>query len=194
MNSSETTLKPIVQNIVATVDLCVKIDNLEIIAQKVNNAEYNPQRFAAVIMRIREPKTTALVFRTGKMVVTGAKSLNASKVAARKYVSIINKAGFNAVFSEAHYKVQNMTATVTMGFPIRLEALIYAYPNISTYEPELFPGLIFRMQDPKVVFLVFVSGKVVVTGVKSEEIIVDSIKKLYNQLQPFRKSSVLIQK
>lgn len=58
------------------------------------NAEYNPKRFAAVIMRIREPRTTALIFSSGKMVCTGAKSEEDSRLAARKYARIIQKLAF----------------------------------------------------------------------------------------------------
>ena len=68
------------RNIVATVNLDCRLD-LKTIALHARNAEYNPKRFAAVIMRIREPKTTALIFASGKMVVTGAKSEDDSKLA-----------------------------------------------------------------------------------------------------------------
>jgi hypothetical protein len=85
------------QNIVATVNLDCRLD-LKTIALHARNAEYNPKRFAAVIMRIREPKTTALIFASGKMVVTGAKSEDDSKLASRKYARIIQKLGFNAKF------------------------------------------------------------------------------------------------
>ena len=71
---------PDVQNVVSTVNLGIQLD-LKRIALKARNAEYNPRRFAAVIMRIREPKTTALIFSSGKMVVTGAKSEETSKIA-----------------------------------------------------------------------------------------------------------------
>lgn len=81
---------PTLQNIVATVNLDCRLD-LKTIALHARNAEYNPKRFAAVIMRIREPKTTALIFASGKMVVTGAKSEDDSKLASRKYARIIQK-------------------------------------------------------------------------------------------------------
>jgi transcription initiation factor TFIID TATA-box-binding protein len=90
------------------------------------------------------------------MIVTGAKKLEDSINAAKKYTAIIQKIGFPVKFNS--YKVQNMTATCDVGFPIRLEGLIYAHAAHSTYEPELFPGLIYRMVDPKVVILIFVSG------------------------------------
>lgn len=89
---------PTLQNIVATVNLSARLD-LKTIALHARNAEYNPKRFAAVIMRIREPKTTALVFASGKMVVTGAKSEDDSRLASRKYARIIQKLGFNAKFT-----------------------------------------------------------------------------------------------
>lgn len=74
--------------------------DLKTIALHARNAEYNPKRFAAVIMRIREPRTTALIFSSGKMVVTGAKSEDLSRLAARKYARIVQKLGFNAKFTE----------------------------------------------------------------------------------------------
>ncbi|KAF2642539.1 TBP-domain-containing protein [Massarina eburnea CBS 473.64] len=133
---------PTLQNIVATVNLSARLD-LKTIALHARNAEYNPKRFAAVIMRIREPKTTALVFASGKMVVTGAKSEDDSKLASRKYARIIQKLGFNAKFSD--FKIQNIVGSTDIKFPIRLEGLASHHHTFSSYEPELFPGLIYRM-------------------------------------------------
>jgi transcription initiation factor TFIID TATA-box-binding protein len=133
-------------------------------------------------MRIRDPKTTALIFASGKMVVTGAKSEDDSRLAARKYARIIQKLGFDAKFSE--FKIQNIVGSCDVKFPIRLEGLAYSHGQFSSYEPEvivsvvvvtthadllfsqLFPGLIYRMLKPKVVLLIFVSGKIVLTGAK----------------------------
>lgn len=89
----ENTIVPQLQNIVSTVNLGCKLD-LKRIALHARNAEYNPKRFAAVIMRIREPRTTALIFSSGKMVCTGAKSEDMSRLAARKYARIVQKLGF----------------------------------------------------------------------------------------------------
>jgi transcription initiation factor TFIID TATA-box-binding protein len=115
-------------------------------------------------MRIREPKTTALIFASGKMVVTGAKSEDDSRLASRKYARIIQKLGFDAKFTE--FKIQNIVGSCDVKFPIRLEGLHYGHGKFSSYEPELFPGLIYRMLKPKVVLLIFVSGKIVLTGAK----------------------------
>lgn len=93
MTPSEPAILPQLQNIVSTVNLSCRLD-LKKIALHARNAEYNPKRFAAVIMRIREPRTTALIFSSGKMVCTGAKSEEDSRLAARKYARIIQKLGF----------------------------------------------------------------------------------------------------
>ncbi|CAK7205030.1 TATA-binding protein (TBP) [Sporothrix eucalyptigena] len=175
---------PTLQNIVATVNLDCRLD-LKTIALHARNAEYNPKRFAAVIMRIRDPKTTALIFASGKMVVTGAKSEDDSKLASRKYARIIQKLGFNAKFTD--FKIQNIVGSCDIKFPIRLEGLASRHHNFSSYEPELFPGLIYRMIKPKIVLLIFVSGKIVLTGAKVREEIYTAFEMIYPVLQDFRK-------
>lgn len=176
---------PTLQNIVATVNLDCRLD-LKTIALHARNAEYNPKRFAAVIMRIREPKTTALIFASGKMVVTGAKSEDDSKLASRKYARIIQKLGFNAKFTD--FKIQNIVGSCDVKFPIRLEGLAFSHGTFSSYEPELFPGLIYRMVKPKIVLLIFVSGKIVLTGAKQREEIYAAFESIYPVLSEFRKS------
>ncbi|KAF1986254.1 TBP-domain-containing protein [Aulographum hederae CBS 113979] len=171
-----TAIIPTLQNIVATVNLDCRLD-LKTIALHARNAEYNPKRFAAVIMRIRDPKTTALIFASGKMVVTGAKSEDDSKLAARKYARIIQKLGFNAKFTD--FKIQNIVGSADIRFPIRLEGLASRHHNFSSYEPELFPGLIYRMMRPKIVLLIFVSGKIVLTGAKFREEIYQAFRLIY---------------
>ncbi|KAI9593920.1 Brf1-Tbp-Dna ternary complex [Syncephalis fuscata] len=175
---------PTLQNIVATVNLDCRLD-LKTIAMHARNAEYNPKRFAAVIMRIREPKTTALIFASGKMVVTGAKSEDDSRLAARKYARIVQKLGFPAKFTD--FKIQNIVGSCDVKFPIRLEGLAYSHGHYSSYEPELFPGLIYRMVKPKIVLLIFVSGKIVLTGAKVREEIYQAFDTIYPVLAEFRK-------
>ncbi|GAA5885764.1 hypothetical protein JCM16303_006054 [Sporobolomyces ruberrimus] len=175
---------PTLQNIVATVNLECKLD-LKTIALHARNAEYSPKRFAAVIMRIREPKTTALVFASGKVVVTGAKSEDDSRLAARKYARIIQKLGFETKFTD--FKIQNIVGSCDVKFPIRLEGLAFSHGHFSSYEPELFPGLIYRMVKPKVVLLIFVSGKIVLTGAKFREEIYQAFAQIYPVLNEYRK-------
>lgn len=176
---------PQLQNIVSTVNLGCKLD-LKKIALHARNAEYNPKRFAAVIMRIRDPRTTALVFSSGKMVCTGAKSEALSRLAARKYARIIQKLGFPAKFTE--FKIQNMVGSCDVKFPIRLEGLVHKHSQFSSYEPELFPGLIYRMLKPRIVLLIFVSGKVVLTGAKERQEIMDAFNNIYPILKKFKKT------
>lgn len=90
-------------------------------------------------MRIRDPKTTALIFASGKMVVTGAKSEDDSRLASRKYARIVQKLGFDAKFSE--FKIQNIVGSCDVKFPIRLEGLAYSHGQFSSYEPEV--GIMF---------------------------------------------------
>ena len=177
--------RPVLQNIVATCNLAVELD-LKVIALHARNAEYNPKRFAAVIMRIREPKTTALIFKSGKMVVTGAKSEEQARNAARKYARIIQKLDFPVRFDS--FKIQNIVGSCDVRFPIRLEGLAYKHSHYSSYEPELFPGLIYRMVQPKIVLLIFVSGKVVLTGGKVRNEIYNAFEQIYPVLQEFRKT------
>jgi transcription initiation factor TFIID TATA-box-binding protein len=184
-NSNPSGIVPTLQNIVATVNLSARLD-LKTIALHARNAEYNPKRFAAVIMRIREPKTTALVFASGKMVVTGAKSEDDSKLASRKYARIIQKLGFHTKFAD--FKIQNIVGSCDIKFPIRLEGLASSHHTFSSYEPELFPGLIYRMMKPKIVLLIFVSGKIVLTGAKVREEIYQAFELIYPVLQDFRKT------
>lgn len=175
---------PILQNVVATVNLDCKLD-LKEIALRARNAEYNPKRFAAVIMRIREPKATALIFSSGKMVCTGSKSETDARLAARKFARILQKLDMQVTFKE--FKVQNMVGSCDAKFPIRLEGLAATHSHFCSYEPELFPGLIYRMIDPKVVLLIFVSGKVVLTGAKKRDDIYRAFENVYPVLQQFKK-------
>jgi transcription initiation factor TFIID TATA-box-binding protein len=136
-------------------------------------------------MRIREPKSTALIFATGKMVVTGAKSEEDSRLAARKFARIIQKLGFPAKFAE--FKIQNIVASCDVKFPVSLETISVRHAQFSSYEPEIFPGLIYRMLVPKVVMLIFASGKVVLTGAKERSIIYEAFSNIYPILSDFKK-------
>ncbi|KAM7157996.1 TATA box-binding protein-like 2 [Molossus nigricans] len=176
---------PQLQNIVSTANLACKLD-LKKIALHAKNAEYNPKRFAAVIMRIREPRTTALIFSSGKMVCTGAKSEEQSRLAARKYARVVQKLGFPARFLD--FKIQNMVGSCDVRFPIRLEGLVLTHQQFSSYEPELFPGLIYRMVKPRIVLLIFVSGKVVLTGAKERSEIYEAFENIYPILKGFKKA------
>jgi transcription initiation factor TFIID TATA-box-binding protein len=109
-------------------------------------------------MRIRDPKTTALIFASGKMVVTGAKSEDDSRLASRKYARIIQKLGFDAKFSE--FKIQNIVGSCDVKFPIRLEGLAYSHGNFSSYEPEVNRFV----YSHRIILTLFSSSPVLSTG------------------------------
>ena len=175
------------QNIVATTDLSCVL-NLETIQHSVRNAEYNPSKFSACVIRIREPRTTALVFESGKMVVTGAGCWEDAKKASIKFAKAIRKLGFTVSLTEENLNLSNIVASCDVKFAIQLEALAGMHGTSANYEPELFPGLIYRMQDPKVVLLIFVSGKVVMTGAKRIEDILKAFEMIYPVLYMFKKA------
>jgi transcription initiation factor TFIID TATA-box-binding protein len=180
--SVATSIVPKVANVVATVNLGVRLD-LKDIALKARNCEYNPKRFSAIVMRIREPKATGLIFGSGKMVVTGAQSEDDARLAARKFARIVNKLGNNVIFTE--FKVQNIVGTLNVGHQLRLEGLYAKHTYFCHYEPELFPGLIYRMARPKVTLMIFHTGNVVVTGAKTRQNMQEAFDLMVPELHHF---------
>jgi transcription initiation factor TFIID TATA-box-binding protein len=163
--------------------------DLKTIALKCRNTEFNPRRFGAVIMRLREPRATALIFASGKMCVTGVKSAHNASLATKRFAYILERVGFQPQ-DHLEFKIQNMVGTTDIGFPIRLEGLVYAHSAYASFEPELFPGLIYRLVSLRVVFLIFVSGKIVITGAKSEQDLKQAFIKLKPVLMQFRKETI----
>lgn len=151
--------EPTLQNVISTFSLDCTLTLTEI-QKKARNTEYNPKRFAALVMRIKQPQTTALIFSSGKVVVTGAKNEKESKLACKKFARIIKKLDYPANFKD--FKVQNIVASCEVGYKVSLENLVTSeHANSCRFEPELFPGLIYKMIEPKVTLLIFVSGKIV---------------------------------
>jgi len=143
---------PTFSNMVATANVGCKLD-LRTIALHLRNAEYNPKRFPAVSIRIRDPKTTALIFKSGKMVITGAKSIYDSKLACRKFVRMLQKLGYAVAKSveKCDFKIRNYVANMDFGHPIRLEGFEVGQRMFARWEPQLFPALIYNMMLPKLV-------------------------------------------
>ena len=123
--------------------------------------------FAAATLRLKNPRCTSLIFNSGNMVCTGGKSSSDSRFACRQCVNILQRSGLKVGF--CNYKVQNIVGSTSLSKPIDLIQLQKDYGPYSSYEPELFPGLVFRLRKPKIVFLLFRSGRLVVTGAKTEE-------------------------
>jgi transcription initiation factor TFIID TATA-box-binding protein len=172
-----------IENVVATVvlDITEKID-LNIIARKHADVEYNPERFPGLVMRILKPKATVLVFSTGKMVVTGLRHAEE----AEKVVGEVLKRLKGAKIAVANpvITVQNIVASGDLHTLIDLNMAAVVMES-AMYEPEVFPGLIYRMADPKAVFLLFSTGKIVCTGAKSKEDVARAIGKLAGEVKEY---------
>ena len=182
---------PNIENIVSTANFDCQL-NLREIALQAKNAEYNPRRFSAVIMKIKEPKTTALIFSNGRIVCLGAKTEEDSKKACKNFGKIIKSLGYPAIFKE--FKIENIVGSLDIKFNISLNKLYFhIIKNFNSglrryvvYEPEVFPGLIYRMADPKIVLLIFNSGKMVLTGGKNRNDIYEGFRKIYPVLNIFK--------
>ena len=195
-NSESLPNLPNIENVVSTANLCVKL-NLRDIALQSKNAEYNPKRFSAVIMKIKEPKTTGLIFSSGRIVCLGAKNEEESRRACRKIAKIIKSVGFPILFKE--YEIQNIVASADVKCQLSLinlyihliKSALYKGKNCVAYEPEQFPGLIYRMIEPNIVILIFSSGKIVLTGGKKKDDIYNGFKKIYPLLIKFKVENYL---
>jgi len=182
---SSVTLKDLdisVENVVATATLGQKLDLIAIM-KVFRNVEYRPKRFPGLVFRLKRPKTATLIFSTGKMVCTGAKSDKLARSAIRKVVRELKNNGI-IILGKPEIVIQNIVATANLHGKIDLEMVADIMDNVM-YEPEQFPGLIYRMGDPKVVILIFTSGKLVCTGGKSAEMVDVAVAKLHGILEDY---------
>jgi transcription initiation factor TFIID TATA-box-binding protein len=170
-----------IENVVATVvvEITEKID-LNQIARRHADVEYNPERFPGLVMRIEKPRATILIFSTGKMVVTGLRQAAEAPRVVEKVVKNIRKAGIKV--SNPEITIQNIVASGDLhtNIDLNMAAIVMEY---AMYEPEVFPGLIYRMQDPKTVFLIFSTGRIVCTGAKKKEIVREAVLRLNQQVR-----------
>ena len=169
-----------IENVVASAGVNQPIDLIEI-TRLFPDVEYNPQVFPGLAFRLKAPKTCTLIFRTGKMVCTGAKSEEQAFKAVQTVVQELRKSGIK-IQNEPEVKIQNIVASISLGGRVKLEEAALKLPR-SMYEPEQFPGLIHRMLEPKTVFLVFASGKLVCTGAKKEEDVYEAVSNLHTLLE-----------
>ena len=169
-----------IENTVATASLNQDID-LSSIAKAFPQIEYRPGLFPGLVFRLKKPKTTTLIFRTGRMVCTGAKSEKDSKRALNKVVEELRTHGI-PIYNIPAIKIQNIVASVILGGAVDLENAVSKLKRVM-YEPEQFPGAIYRMEDPNVVFLIFSTGKFVCVGAKREREVYEAVKKLQGILE-----------
>ncbi len=169
-----------IENVVASATLKQNID-LNSVVKAFPNVEYRPEQFPGLVFRLKKPKTATLIFGSGKMVCTGAKSEKQAKKAVRRVVKELKNNGI-LITGGPIIKVQNIVASASLGGRIDLEKSTYTLGR-TMYEPEQFPGLIYRMDEPKVVILLFASGKLVCTGAKMEDEVYVAVNKLQERLE-----------
>ena len=171
-----------IENVVASTSLGQELD-LKAIALALGGSEYEPEQFPGLIYRIQEPKTAILLFRSGKVVCTGAKSLENVKTAVEIVSKQIEAAGIS-IKKNPEIEVQNSVATADLGAQIDLNTVAITLGLTSVeYEPEQFPGLVYRIDDPKVVLLMFGSGKVVCTGARKPADVEKAVERITAELK-----------
>jgi transcription initiation factor TFIID TATA-box-binding protein len=169
-----------IENVVASATLNQKVD-LNAVVKGYPGIEYRPERFPGLVFKLKRPKTATLIFSTGKMVCTGARSAKEARRAVMAVVRELKKGGIITV-SKPDLKVVNIVASARLGGKIDLEKAVFTLGK-AMYEPEQFPGLIYRMDEPRVVILIFASGNLVCTGSKREQDVYDAVHKLHRILE-----------
>ena len=171
-----------IENIVATTSLNIKLD-LSALAISLAGAAYESEQFPGLIYRLKDPKATILLFHSGKVVCTGAKSLEQVKMAIEKVTKQLEELGV-CIETEPKIEVQNIVSSVDLGQNINLNAIaITLGMERVEYEPEQFAGLIYRMDAPKVLLLIFRSGKIVCAGARKSQDNEDAVEKITMELR-----------
>ena len=171
-----------IENVVASTSIGQEI-NLNQATLALEGADYNPKRFPGLVYRTKDPKTAALIFRSGKIVCTGAKSIDDVYRGLENVFQSLRNIGID-VKGTPEIKVQNIVASGDLHSALNLNAIAIGLglENIE-YEPEQFPGLVYRLSDPKVVVLLFGTGKLVVTGGRTPEDAANAVDQIVNTLK-----------
>ncbi|KAJ0399654.1 hypothetical protein P43SY_005260 [Pythium insidiosum] len=173
-----------IKNCVSSANLGMRFDLQSLALKSQRKAELIPKK-SCLLMKLQNPRATAMLFANGKIVCSGADSEDGIKAAARKFTQLIQKLDHPGV-NLIDFKIQNIVGTCDVGFRVLIEELSFAHSERCTYEPELYPALIYRLEKPKVRCLVFVSGKVVFTGTKDQRELHAACRAIYPILCEFR--------
>ena len=174
----KTSLK--IQNIVATTSLGKEVP-LTKLAKTIQNTEYNPEQFPGLVLRIKEPKSAVIVFSSGNLVCTGTKSIAQVRLVIEQVIKTLKKINVK-VTDKPKITVQNIVASGNININLNLNFLALALEN-TEYEPEQFPGLVYKLVEPTATFLLFSNGKLVCTGTKNNEQLEDSMSQLIKRIK-----------
>lgn len=169
-----------IQNIVATTALEKPVP-LTKLARTQPNTEYNPETFPGLVLRIKEPKSAVLVFSSGNLVCTGTKSLSQVRLVIDEVIKQLKKVNVEVTI-KPKITVQNIVASGTINLQLNLNYLALAMEN-TEYEPEQFPGLVYKLEDPNATFLLFSNGKLVCTGTKNKQQLEESMDNLLENVK-----------
>jgi transcription initiation factor TFIID TATA-box-binding protein len=171
-----------IENIVASAKLTDYLD-LPVIASKIKDAEYNKKRFPGVVLRMRDPKIAVLVFGSGKVVLTGAKSIDSLTTGLSILGTLLRSLDID-IPKKLNYKIQNIVTSADLATTINLNKIAVSF-NLDRieYEPEQFPGLVYRLENPKVVVLIFGSGKLIIAGGKTPDDAKKAVVKIISDLR-----------
>lgn len=171
-----------IQNVVASTAIGHDLD-LEEVSVGLQGADYDPEQFPGVVYRIQDPRAATLIFRSGKIVCTGADSPEKVDKAIQILFERLRELGID-VGGEPEIKIQNIVSSADLGHDLNLNAIAIGLglENIE-YEPEQFPGLVYRIDDPDVVALLFGSGKIVVTGGTKLEDASRAVERIVEELE-----------
>jgi transcription initiation factor TFIID TATA-box-binding protein len=152
-----------IENIVASGVIAESVDLVKF-SEKTENCELNKKRFPGAVYRIKDPKIACLIFSSGKIVLTGLRNYQALDEGIAVVAKALKKAGMEPL-KEPRIAITNMVCSYNLGKFININRLSVTLnlENIE-YEPEQFPGLVYRIKDPKIVVLIFSSGKIILTG------------------------------
>jgi len=168
-----------IQNVVASGNLHHDIP-LEKLTIMLTNTEYNPEQFPGLVLRLAKGKT-ALIFSSGKIVCTGAKSEEEVHESVKMIIRELRKIKIY-IKKKPDITIQNMVASGDIGMKLNLNTLAFKLEN-AEYEPEQFPGLVYKVPSSHITFLLFGTGKIVCTGAKNEGEIKSAVRKLVKTLK-----------
>ena len=158
---------------------------LEKMAATLSNTEYNPEQFPGLVIRSKEPKTSALIFSSGKVVCTGGRTMAEVKESIQQIIKSLEKIKVKITVTP-QINIQNIVASGSVGMDLNLNVLAMRLEN-TEYEPEQFPGLVYKLRAAKATFLLFSNGKVVCTGTKSEKEVNQALDMLITNLKKVKK-------
>lgn len=189
VEKKDTSLK--IQNIVATTSLGEDV-SLTKLARTQPNTEYNPDTFPGLVLRVKKPKSAILVFSSGNLVCTGTKSVAQVRDVVQQVIKQLKKVNVY-VKIKPKITVQNIVASGAINLNLNLNTLALELEN-TEYEPEQFPGMVYKLEDPTATFLLFSNGKLVCTGTKNKAQLDESIIQLNKNVRAALKRIKEIQK